>query len=109
MANRTNSSRVKDLLENAISSRESGSCILYGNSGTSKITSVRQVLEEMEDSHDFETIRLNGLIHSNIGLSLKAIAEQLNMLDKKEIRTISVGYILDCLPINPPGIFCRML
>ncbi|KAH8881010.1 origin recognition complex, subunit 4 [Thozetella sp. PMI_491] len=71
--------KTSQLIEQTIVAGEGNSMLVIGSRGSGKTTLVESILADMSQSHkgEFHVVRLNGFIHTDDKLAVKAIWQQL--------------------------------
>ncbi|CAD0206590.1 unnamed protein product [Chrysodeixis includens] len=97
---------VYDLFKRTVAHGESHSALMIGPRGSGKTTLINSVLQqiskEVDLSNDAIIVRLNGLIHSDDKLSLKAITAQMQLENAVGDRVFgtfaeNLAFLLSCL------------
>lgn len=97
---------VHDLLERTVESGESNSLLLIGPRGSGKTTLVNSVIYSLLKAKDFHKnaliVHLNGLVHTDDRLALKAITVQMNLENAADGKVFgsfaeNLAYLLECL------------
>ncbi|XP_026316338.1 origin recognition complex subunit 4 [Hyposmocoma kahamanoa] len=97
---------VYDIMRRTISAGESHSALMIGPRGSGKTTLINSVLNQLSNEVDLANdaiiVKLNGLVHHDEKISLKAITAQMqleNAIDGKVFGTFAeqLSYLLSCL------------
>nr|CAI5822511.1 unnamed protein product [Callosobruchus analis] len=98
--------QIYELLERTLDSGESNSALVIGPRRCGKTLLVNQVLERLQQKHNFQTdcilVKLNGLIHTDDRVALKSTTSQMqldNVVDGKVFGTFAenLAFLLECL------------